>query len=53
MDINEFLKAGRNRRSLLQGLGVAAVGISFGGLAGCTKEESAKVSTGEPGELNF
>jgi spermidine/putrescine transport system substrate-binding protein len=54
MDINDFLKTGRNRRSLLQGLGVAAVGISFGGLAaGCTKEESATVSTGEPGELNF
>lgn len=53
MDINEFLRAGRNRRSLLQGLGVAAVGLSFGGLAGCTKEEGAMVSTGEPGELNF
>lgn len=53
MDINEFLKAGRGRRSLLKGMGVAAVGISFGGLAGCTTEESAKVSTGEPGELNF
>lgn len=53
MDINDILKAGRNRRSLLQGLGVAAVGISFGGLAGCAKEDSAAVSTGEPGELNF
>jgi spermidine/putrescine transport system substrate-binding protein len=53
MDINEFLRAGRNRRSLLQGLGVAAVGISFGGLGACTKQEGATVSTGEPGELNF
>ena len=26
------------RRSLLQSLGVAAVGISFGGLAACSKE---------------
>jgi spermidine/putrescine transport system substrate-binding protein len=48
------------RRSLLQGLGVAAVGISFGGLAGCSKPDSsdakggAKIaSTGEEPKLNF
>lgn len=47
------------RRSLLQGLGVAAIGISFGGLAGCSKsqESAAKdakiASTGEEPKLNF
>jgi spermidine/putrescine transport system substrate-binding protein len=49
---------GRNmlgRRSLLQGLGVAAIGISFGGLAGCSKSDSgAKTGgTGEEPALNF
>jgi len=46
------------RRSLLQGLGVAAIGISFGGLAGCSKPESGakdgKIGgTGEEPKLNF
>ncbi|PKB19393.1 spermidine/putrescine transport system substrate-binding protein [Novosphingobium kunmingense] len=46
------------RRSLLQSLGAAAVGISFAGLAGCgKKEESAgggKIApTGEEPKLNF
>ncbi len=50
-----------NRRSILQGLGVAAIGISFGGLAACGKgkEETAagpktKIApTGEEKKLNF
>jgi spermidine/putrescine transport system substrate-binding protein len=43
------------RRSLLQGLGVAAVGISFGGLAACSKSESSGkiAATGEEAKLNF
>lgn len=41
------------RRSLLQGMGVAAIGISVTGLAGCSKERGATVSTGEEGALNF
>jgi spermidine/putrescine transport system substrate-binding protein len=54
----EALKA--NRRSLLKGMGAAAIGISFAGLAGCSGGESAQVgadgkllSTGEVAELNF
>ena len=50
-----------NRRSILQGLGVAAIGISFGGLAACGKgEDTAAVGpkikiapTGEEKKLNF
>lgn len=54
MDINEFLKAGRNRRSLLQGLGVAAVGISLGGgLAGCSGSDASKLANGEEALLNL
>lgn len=42
------------RRSLLQGLGAAAIGITFtGALAGCEKKEGAKSSTGEEAKLNF
>ncbi len=42
------------RRSLLQALGVAAVGISFGGLAACGKSEGGAVSAnGEEAKLNF
>ncbi len=54
----DALKA--NRRSLLKGIGAAAIGISFAGLAGCGGGESAKVgadgklaATGEAPELNF
>ena len=48
-----------NRRSILQGLGVAAVGISLGGLAACGKSDggakpAAKIApTGEEKKLNF
>lgn len=45
------------RRSLLQSMGVAAVGISFAGLAGCGKTESGAAgkiaATGEEPKLNF
>ena len=42
------------RRGLLQTLGVAAIGISFGGLAACSKGDSGgKISTGEEPKLNF
>lgn len=54
MDINQFLKAGHNRRSLLQGLGVAAVGLSFSGaLAGCSSPAPEKSGTGEEPMLNL
>jgi spermidine/putrescine transport system substrate-binding protein len=50
-------RSGMGRRSLLQGLGVAAIGISFGGLAACSKSESGAsgkiASTGEEPKLNF
>jgi len=43
------------RRSLLEALGAAAVGISFAGLAGCSKSESDDKpgATGEEPKLNF
>jgi len=41
------------RRSLLQGMGVAAIGITVTGLGGCTKESAGTASTGEEGALNF
>jgi spermidine/putrescine transport system substrate-binding protein len=41
------------RRSLLQGLGVAAVGISFGGLAACSKSDSAGAGGPEEPKLNL
>ena len=48
-----------NRRSILQGLGVAAIGLSLGGLAACGKSDgeakpAAKIpATGEGNKLNF
>jgi len=53
MDFNELIKQTRGRRSLLQALGVAAVGISFGGVAACSKGEGKKLSNGEEAKLNF
>lgn len=41
------------RRSLLQGMGVAAIGITVTGLGGCTKEKAETASTGEEAKLNF
>src|SRR3546814_10706867 len=53
MDFNELIKQTRGRRSLLQALGVAAVGISFGGLAACSKEGGKTLANGEEAKLNF
>ena len=53
MDLNELLAQGRNRRSLLQAMGVAAIGISFGGLAACSKGSDKKLANGEEAKLNF
>ncbi|WP_369026729.1 PotD/PotF family extracellular solute-binding protein [Qipengyuania sp. RANM35] len=48
------LSGGRiGRRSLLQGMGVAAIGITVTGLGACTKKGAEKASTGEEGVLNF
>lgn len=41
------------RRSLLQGMGVAAIGISVTSLAGCSEGPAGTASTGEAAELNF
>src|SRR3546814_19163502 len=53
MNFNELIKQTRGRRSLLQALGAAAVGISFGGLAACSKEGGKKLANGEEAKLNF
>ena len=53
MELKELLGQSRGRRSLLQALGVAAVGISFGGLAACGKGEGKKLANGEEARLNF
>jgi spermidine/putrescine transport system substrate-binding protein len=54
MSTNQFAgHRGIGRRSLLQGLGVAAIGISFGGLAACKQAGSGTASTGEEATLNF
>ncbi|MFN7030138.1 MAG: PotD/PotF family extracellular solute-binding protein [Sphingopyxis sp.] len=53
MDLNELLAQGRNRRSLLQAMGVAAIGISFGGLVACSKGSDKKLANGEEAKLNF
>ena len=49
----DLLRSHIGRRSLLQGMGVAAIGISVTGLGACTKQGAEKVSTGEEGVLNF
>jgi spermidine/putrescine transport system substrate-binding protein len=56
MPIGELKDILANRRSLLRGMGAAAVAISFGGaLAGCdSKPDGAKIAgTGEEPKLNF
>lgn len=54
-DRPEIMRHRLGRRSLLQGLGVAAIGISFGGLSACSKEgdKGAGAGTGEEPKLNF
>nr|WP_315477742.1 hypothetical protein [uncultured Sphingorhabdus sp.] len=47
MDFKTFLHAGSNRRAMLKGMGVAAVGFSLtGALAGCGEKEAAKLANG-------
>jgi spermidine/putrescine transport system substrate-binding protein len=54
MDFETLLDNARNRRSLLKGLGAAAVGISFtGALSGCGEKEAKKLANGEEAKLNF
>ena len=53
MDPIELIRQTRGRRSLLQAMGVAAIGISFGGLAACSKGEGKKLANGEEAKLNF
>ncbi len=54
MDLKTLLQAGGDRRSLLKGMGVAAIGLSFGGgLAGCSQEAGKKLANGEDGTLNL
>mgnify|MGYP001178265822 CR=1 FL=1 len=49
----EFLKSA-SRRGLLQSLGAAAVGLTFGGaLAGCSEKKAAVGANGEELKLNF
>ena len=54
MDFKTYLQAGANRRAMLKGMGVAAVGFSLtGGLAGCGEKEAAKLANGEEAKLNL
>jgi spermidine/putrescine transport system substrate-binding protein len=51
INLAQLLNTG-SRRNLLQGMGAAAVGLSFGGLAACGKSETASSGAEEP-KLNF
>jgi spermidine/putrescine transport system substrate-binding protein len=54
MDFKTFLNAGSNRRAMLKGMGVAAVGISLtGALSACGEKEAKKLANGEEAKLNF
>jgi spermidine/putrescine transport system substrate-binding protein len=54
MDFKTFLHAGSDRRTMLKGMGIAAVGFSLtGALAGCGEKEAAKLANGEEARLNF
>ncbi|MBP6580533.1 MAG: spermidine/putrescine ABC transporter substrate-binding protein [Sphingorhabdus sp.] len=54
MDFKTLLDNAQNRRSLLKGMGVAAVGLTFtGALSGCGEKEAKKLANGEEGKLNF
>jgi spermidine/putrescine transport system substrate-binding protein len=54
MDFKTYLHAGSNRRAMLKGMGVAAVGFSLtGALAGCGEKEAKKLANGEEAKLNF
>jgi spermidine/putrescine transport system substrate-binding protein len=54
MDIKTLLDNAQNRRSLLTGMGVAAVGLTFaGGLSGCGEKTGKKLTNGEDATLNL
>lgn len=53
MQLNEFLRQSRGRRSLLKAMGSAAIGISFGALSGCSDGDGKKLANGEGAQLNF
>jgi spermidine/putrescine transport system substrate-binding protein len=54
MDIKTLLDNAANRRSLLKGMGVAAVGLTFtGALSGCGEKEAKKLANGEEAKLNL
>jgi spermidine/putrescine transport system substrate-binding protein len=54
MDFKTYLNAGSNRRAMLKGMGVAAVGFSLtGALAGCGEKKAEKLANGEEAKLNF
>lgn len=54
MGIETLLDNARNRRSLLKGMGVAAVGLTFtSALAGCGEKAAKKLANGEEAKLNF
>jgi spermidine/putrescine transport system substrate-binding protein len=62
-EFDKIMSKGLGRRSLLQALGATAVGISFTGLAACSKEAAKEptksaattriAATGEEPKLNF
>ncbi len=48
MDIKTLLDNAQNRRSLLKGMGVTAVGLTItSALAGCGEKEAKKLANGE------
>lgn len=54
MELETLLENAKNRRSLLKGIGAAAVGITFAGaLAGCSENAAKKLANGEEAKLNF
>jgi spermidine/putrescine transport system substrate-binding protein len=54
VDIKTLLDNAKHRRSLLKGMGAAAIGLTFtGALAGCSEKETKKLANGEEAKLNF
>lgn len=54
MDFKTFLHAGSNRRAMLKGMGVAAVGFTLGGtLTACGDKKAKVLANGEEAKLNF
>jgi spermidine/putrescine transport system substrate-binding protein len=54
MDIKTLIDNAQNRRSLLKGMGVAAVGLTFtSALSACGEKEAKKLANGEEGKLNL